>query len=127
MMSQQELVDHIMQAGFEYENEDLNMYSLYYFAIIYEAFLQQNITPRKITEADIEAFNEPFLQALDAIHEKDNYEPLHELIEQVNLQEFIIAELEAEDEDGSTLDDEIKTQLFVVSSGIIGLLNEATS
>ena len=28
MMSQQELVDHIMQAGFEYENEDLNMYSL---------------------------------------------------------------------------------------------------
>lgn len=126
-MTQQDLVEYIMQAGAEYENEDLNVYGIYYFAIIYEAFIQQGLTPAKITEAQIEEFQEPFLEALDIIHEKENYEPLHELIGQINLQEFMVAEIEAEDEEGESLDDETKTQLFIVSAAIIGLLNESVS
>jgi hypothetical protein len=126
-LSQQDLVDYIMQAGAEYENEDLNIYGIYYFAIIYESFLQQGLTPRKITEDDVDEFQEPFLEALDAIHTKENHEPLQELISQFNLQEFMVAEIEAKDEDGEELNEETKTQLFIVSAAIIGLLNESVS
>jgi len=126
-LSQQDLVDYIMQAGMEYENEDLNIYGIYYFAIIYESFLQQGLTPKKITEEDIDEFQEPFLDALDAIHKKDDHGPLQELISQFELQEFMVAEIEAKDEDGEELTEETKTQLFIVSAAVIGLLNEAVS
>lgn len=126
-LSQQDLVNYIMQAGLEYENEDLNIYGIYYFAIIYESFLQQGLTPRSITEADVDEFQEPFLEALDAIHKNDNHEPLQELISQFPLQEFMVAEIEAKDEDGEELNEETKTQLFIVSAAVIGLLNEAVS
>jgi len=75
--AQQDLVNYILQAGLEYENE--------------------------------------------------NYEPMQELISQFNLQEFMVAEIEAKDEDGEELSEETKTQLFIVSTAIIGLLNEASS
>jgi hypothetical protein len=126
-LSQQDLVDYIMSAGSEYENEDLNIYAIYYFAIIYESFLQQGLTPRKITEADVDEFQEPFLEALDAIHKKEDHQPLQELISQFPLQEFMVAEIEATDEDGEQLDDETKTQLFMVTAAVIGLLNESVS
>ena len=34
-LGQQDLVNYILGAGMEYENEDLNIYGIYYFAIIY--------------------------------------------------------------------------------------------
>lgn len=124
---QEELINYIMQAGAEYENEDLNMYGIYYFAVMYESFLQEGLSPRTISEADIDEFQEPFLEALDAIHKNENHQPLHDLIGQIPLQEFMIAEIEAEDEEGESLSDETKTQLFIVSAAIIGLLNESIS
>ncbi|MBK6525273.1 MAG: hypothetical protein IPO32_04465 [Crocinitomicaceae bacterium] len=126
-LSQQDLVDYIMSAGAEYENEDLNIYAIYYFAIIYEAFLQQGLTPKKITEAEVDEFQEPFLEALDAIHKDENHQPLQELISQFPLQEFMVSEIEATDEDGEELDEETKTQLFIVTAAVIGLLNESVS
>lgn len=126
-LSQQDLVNYIMQAGAEYENEDLNIYGIYYFAIIYESFIQQGLTPRTITEEDVDEFQEPFLEALDAIHKNENHQPLQELISQFPLQEFMVAEIEATDEEGEELNEETKTQLFIVSAAVIGLLNEAVS
>jgi hypothetical protein len=123
---QPDLMNYIMQAGMEYENEDLNGFAIYYFTVIYEAFLQQDVKLRQITEDDIEEFQEPFLEALDAIQKNDNHEPLQELISQISLQEFMVEEMDAEDEAGEQLDEEMKTQLFMVSAAIIGLLNEAS-
>lgn len=124
-LGQQDLVNYILQAGIEYENEDLNIYGIYYFAIICEAFVQEGLKLKSITEEDIDEFQEPFLIALDAIHKDENYKPMQELITQFNLQEFMVGEIEAQDEEGEELDEETKTQLFVVSTAIIGLLNEA--
>ncbi|MBL7898776.1 MAG: hypothetical protein JNJ99_09595 [Crocinitomicaceae bacterium] len=123
---QPDLMDYIMQAGVEYENEDLNGFAIYYYTVIYESFMQQGIQVRKISEADIEEFQEPFLEALDVINKSENYTPLQELISQINLQEFMVEEMDAEDESGEELDDEMKTQLFMVTAAIIGLLNEAS-
>lgn len=125
-LKQQNLVNYLLQAGLEYENDDLNMFSIYYFAIVYEAFEQAGITLKEITEDAIDDFQDPFILALDSIYKDEDYTPMQGLIQQHHLSQFMMNEVEAVDEDGETLSDETKTQLFIVSSGMIGLLNGAT-
>jgi hypothetical protein len=50
---------------------------------------------------------------------------MQELTAQHHLMQFVMNEIEAADEDGETLDDETKTQLFIVLSGMIALMNGA--
>jgi hypothetical protein len=126
-LKQQHLVNYLLQAGLEYENEDLNMFSIYYFAIVYEAFEQGGITLKEITEDDIDNFQDPFVLALDAIYKDEDYSPMQDLIQQHHLSQFMMNEIESVDEDGESLSDETKTQLFIVSSGMIGLLQGAIS
>lgn len=116
-----------MQAGVEYENEDLNTFSIYYFAIIMEAFIQEGLKLKQITDEDINTIQEPFVLALDEINKNEDYTTLHELINQPHLMEFMSFEIEAEDEDGETLDEETRTQLFIVSGSMIAVLNAAVT
>jgi hypothetical protein len=125
-LKQQNLVNYLLQAGLEYENDDLNMFSVYYFAIVYEAFEQAGITLKEITEDAIDDFQDPFVLALDSIYKDEDYTPMQDLIQQNHLTQFMMNEIEAVDEDGESLSEETKTQLFIVSSGMIGLLNGAT-
>lgn len=124
-LKQEDLLGHVMQAGVEYENEDLNTFSIYYFAIVMAAFEDAEIDLKAITQDDVEEFQEPFLLALDEINQNEDYTPLHELINQPNLIVFMANEIDAEDEDGEVLGEETKTQLFIVMSSMIGLLNNA--
>jgi len=124
-LMQENLVNYLLQAGLEYENDDLNMFSIYYFAIIMEAFSAEGLTLREITEDEIDDFQEPFVLALDAIYENEDYTPMQDLIEQHHISQFMMNEIEAVDEDGEELEEETQTQLFIVSSSMIGLLNLA--
>lgn len=126
-LKQQNLVDYILQAGMEYENEDLNVFSIYYFAIILEAFHQQNVAVREISTDDIEAFHEPFLMALEELNEAEDFEPIQELVNQPDLQQFIVEEIESPDSDGVVLDEETQTQLFIVTTSIVGLLSSVAT
>lgn len=122
---QETLLNYVMQAGVEYENEDLNAFSIYYFAIVLEAFLQEGIELNEVTDKTIEEFQEGFVYALEEINKNEDNSALFELVNQNNVMEFMFNEIDAEDEDGETLEDETKTQLFIVTSGMIGLLNAA--
>ena len=122
-LQQETLLNYVMQAGVEYENEELNSFSIYYFAIIMESFLQEKITIGEVNDKTIENFQDPFVYALGDINKEEDYTALHELVGQNNLIQFMVNEIEAVDEDGESLDDETKTQLFIVTAGIIGLLN----
>lgn len=124
-LKQQDLVNYVLQAGVEYNNEDLNMFSIYYFAIIYEAFDIEGLQLKQISDDDIEAFQDPFVLALDAIYKDEDYTPMQDLIQQHHLTQFMMNEIEAVDEDGDKLSDETQTQLFIVTSGMIGLMNGA--
>ncbi|MBD3638899.1 MAG: hypothetical protein HUJ25_16215 [Crocinitomicaceae bacterium] len=126
-LQQQPLVDYILQAGMEFSNEDLNVFSIYYFAIISEAFFQQGITLKPITEDVIEEFQEPYLLALDAIRSDEDYEPMQDLIQQHHLQQFMLEEIESPDSDGVILDEELQTQLYIVTTSMIGLMHGATA
>ena len=124
-LKQQPLVDYILQAGVEYENEDVNVYAIYYFAVVSEAFFQQGIPLNEISEEQIEEFHEPYLLALDAAHRTEDFEPMQDLIQQHNLQQFMVDEIEAADSDGVILDEETQTQLFIVTTSMIGIMNAA--
>tara|TARA_B110000037_G_scaffold19257_1_gene20361 strand:+ start:75522 stop:76001 length:480 start_codon:yes stop_codon:yes gene_type:complete len=124
-LKQQNLVNYLLQAGLEYENEDLNMFSIYYFAIVYEAFEQGGINLKEITEDDIDNFQDPFVLALDTIYKDEDYSPMQDLIQQHHLSQFMMNEIESVDEDGESLTEQTKTQLFIVSSGMIGLMQGA--
>ncbi len=122
-LQQETLLNYVMQAGVEYENEDLNAFSIYYFAIVVEAFNQAQIKVKAVNEKTIENFQEGFVYALEEINKEEDYTSLNELVNQNPLMQFMVNEIEAVDEDGETLDEETKTQLFIVSAGMIGLLN----
>ena len=124
-LRQQHLVDYLLQAGVEYENEDLNVFSIYYFAIACEAFELSGLQLNEIQESAIDDFQEPFVLALDAIHKNEDYEPMQELTAQHHLMQFFMNEIEAEDEDGETLNEETKTQLFIVLAGMVALMHAA--
>ncbi len=123
-LQQEDLLPYLMQAGFDFENEDLNAFSVYYFAIVMEAFNAEGIKLNPVTEDDISEFQESYLLALDEVS-KEDFLPMHELLNQPHLISFILNELEAKDEDGESFDDETQNQLFIVLMGMIGLLNNA--
>ena len=126
-LSQNNLIGYVLQAGAEYKNEELNSYSMYYLTILHEAYVQQGFSVSSISEDDIETFQEPFLLALDTIHKEDDYVPLNELVDQPHLMTFMAHEIEQKDADGNMLDDATATQLFIVSSAMIGLMGKNAS
>lgn len=124
-LAQQTLLGYIMSAADEYQNEQLEGLLIYYYCLICEAFSQEKLMLNQITENEIEAFEEPFFQMLDAYFDKDDDDILHDFCDQPELIKFMMLEITTKDDDGSSLDDETATQLFIVAIAMITLMNEA--
>jgi hypothetical protein len=120
--AQPELLGYLMSAALEYENERLEGLILYYYCLISEAFKQEGLTLGKITEKEIEEFEQPYSEMLDAFFENDDEEILEDFCDQPELTRFISIEISEEDEDGTSLDDDTATQLFIVSIAMICLM-----
>lgn len=124
-LAQQNLLGYVMSAAVEYENEDLEGLLIYYYCLICEAFTQEQILLNQITDDDIDDFQEEFFETLDAFFDSDNEEILHEYTGQSDLVNFMLMEVSTPDSDGTTLDDETATQLFVVTMAMITLMGRA--
>lgn len=124
--AQQTLLGYIMSAAIEYKNEKLEGLLIYYFCLISESFEQEKIRVRMVTEEDIDAFEEPYFEMLDAYFEDDDEEILDNFCDQQELTQFMAMEISEPDADGTTLDDETATQLFIVTIAMITLLSRAS-
>jgi len=124
-LSQEVLLGYVMSAAIEYDNERLEGLLIYYFCLISECFNQEQISTRAVNEDDIDQFEEPYFDTLDAYFENENDDVLEEFCDQPNLTQFMAMEISTEDDDGTTLDDETATQLFIVTLAMITLLNRA--
>lgn len=124
-LAQTELVNYIMQATLEYENEDLGPYIIYYFCIAMESFQQAGIELDRITDDIIDGFHDEFMDVLEEYTREEDPQILDTYINQPNLLAFLAEELDGEDEDGEELDIETSSQLFIVLSAMTGLLNRA--
>lgn len=126
-LAQETLLGYVMSAALEYENEQLEGLLIYYYCLLSEAFVQEGITVRAVTEEDIDAFEEPYFQMLDLYFENDDEEVLESFCDQPDLAQFMAMEISTEDEDGTSLDDETATQLFIVTLAMITLMGRSSS
>ena len=123
--AQQALLNYVMSAPAEYENEDLEGLLIYYFCLISECFDQEGVKVRDITDEDIDEMEEPYFDMLDQYFEDEDEEILESFCDQPFLAQFMAMEVSTEDNDGSTLDEETATQLFIVTLAMISLMNRA--
>ncbi len=124
-LAQQTLLGYIMSAPIEYENEQLEGLLIYYYCLISEAFTQEKILLSQITEDQIDTFEEPFFEMLDEYFEHDDEEIINDFSDQPDLIRFMMIEISTEDDDGTSLDDETATQLFIVTCAMISLMGKA--
>ena len=120
---QEILLGYVMSAAIEYKNEKLEGLLVYYYCLISEFFATEGIELRNVTEEDIDAFEEPYFDMLDTYFEDDDDEVLENFCDQPELAQFMAMEISTSDEDGTTLDDETATQLFIVTLAMISLMN----
>jgi hypothetical protein len=123
--AQPTLLGYVMSAAIEYQNDKLEGLLIYYYCLIGECFAQEGVTLKNISEDDIDAFEEPYFDMLDTYFENDDDEILETFCDQPELAQFMAMEISTEDEDGTSLDDETATQLFIVSLAMITLMNRA--
>ncbi|MEN9743070.1 MAG: hypothetical protein RLZZ65_875 [Bacteroidota bacterium] len=123
--AQEALLGYVMTAPEEYKNEDLEGLLIYYFCLVLEAFKQEGIELRAVTEADIDEIEEPYFDMLDQYFETEDEEIIESFCDQPLLAQFMAMEVSEEDEDGSALSEETATQLFIVCLAMISLLNRA--
>jgi hypothetical protein len=124
-LAQQVLLGYIMSAAVEYDNDRLEGLLIYYFCLICEAFTQEEISLNPIEEADIDAFEEPFFEMLDQYFNEEDEEIINDFNDQPEMTRFMMIEVSTEDVDGTSLDDDTATQLFIVSLAMVTLMNKA--
>lgn len=122
-LAQQVLLGYVLSAAQEYKNEQLEGLLIYYYCLISESFKQDSIELNQISEDDIEAFEEPFFDMLDQYFENDDDTVLDNFCDQPDLVQFMMMEISTKDDDGTALNDETATQLFIVTLAMITLMN----
>jgi hypothetical protein len=123
--AQPTLLGYVMSAALEYKNENLEGLLIYYYCLISESFAAEGIELNMITDEDIDAFEEPFFEMLDTYFDTDEDDIIDEFCQQAELAKFMATEISVEDEDGTALDDETATQLFIVTMAQITLMSRA--
>jgi hypothetical protein len=123
--AQPTLLGYIMQAVEEYQNEELANLLIYYFTVVLEAFNQAGIHPATVTDELIDDFEEDYFQLLDEYFETEDESILEDFSDQPDLVRFMAMEISMEDADGTSLDDETGTQLFIVILAMISLLSRS--
>jgi hypothetical protein len=126
-LAQETLLGYVMSAALEYENEQLEGLLIYYYCLISECFAQEGIHVRPVTEDDIDGFETPYFEMLDHYFENDDEEVLESFCDQPDLTQFMALEISTEDTDGTSLDDETATQLFIVTIAMITLMGRAST
>lgn len=121
-LAQQVLLGYVLSAAQEYENDQLEGLLIYYYCLISETFAQEEIKLNQISEDDIDAFEEPFFEMLDQYFEQDDDNVIDAFCDQPELIKFMMLEITTKDDDGTELNDETSTQLFIVSLAMITLM-----
>jgi hypothetical protein len=124
---QPDLLDYILSAAVEYENQDLEGLLVYYYCLLMEAYNQAGVQSRMIEISDIESFEEEFLSVLETYFEEENLELLEEYTGQPDLVHFMLVEISTPDDDGTTIEDETGVQLFISMMALISLLAKSNT
>ncbi len=124
-LAQPDLLDYVMSAPTEYENDELEGLLIYYFCLIMYSFEVQDIALNVVSDDDIDAMQESYFEMLDSYFESEDEEEIESFCDQPDLAQFMAVEVSTDDEDGTSLSEETASQLFIVTIGMISLINKA--
>ena len=124
-LAQPDLLDYVMSAPTEYENDELEGLLIYYFCLIMYSFEVQDIALNVVSDDDIDAMQESYFEMLDSYFESEDEEEIESFCDQPDLAKFMAVEVSTDDEDGTSLSEETASQLFIVTIGMISLINKA--
>ncbi len=124
-LQQSPLITYAISAGMETQNDQLAALSVYYFTVFSEAFVQQKISLKSISDEEIDAFQEDYSNVLEEFMDDDDLDVIIAFCNQPELVHFLAADVSLQDETGDELDDETASLLFIVGVGMIGLMNNA--
>jgi len=124
-LAQPDLLDYVMSAPTEYENDELEGLLIYYFCLIMYSFEVQDIALNVISDDDIDAMQESYFEMFDSYFESEDEEEIESFCDQPDLAQFMAVEVSTDDEDGTSLSEETASQLFIVTIGMISLINKA--
>jgi hypothetical protein len=124
-LAQPDLLDYVMSAPAEYENDELEGLLIYYFCLIMYSFEVQDIALNVVSDDDIDAMQESYFEMLDSYFETEDEEEIESFCDQPDLAQFMAVEVSTDDEDGTSLSEETASQLFIVTIGMISLINKA--
>jgi hypothetical protein len=124
-LAQPDLLDYVMSAPTEYENDELEGLLIYYFCLIMYSFEVQDIALNVVSDDDIDAMQESYFEMLDSYFETEDEEEIESFCDQPDLAQFMAVEVSTDDEDGTSLSEETASQLFIVTIGMISLINKA--
>ena len=124
-LAQPDLLDYVMSAPTEYENDELEGLLIYYFCLIMYSFEVQDIALNVVSDDDIDAMQESYFEMLDSYFESEDEEEIESFCDQPDLAQFMAVEVSTDDEDGTSLSEETASQLFIVTIGMISLINTA--
>ena len=124
-LAQPDLLDYVMSAPTEYENDELEGLLIYYFCLIMYSFEVQDIALNVVSDDDIDAMQESYFEMLDSYFESEDEGEIESFCDQPDLAQFMAVEVSTDDEDGTSLSEETASQLFIVTIGMISLINKA--
>ena len=124
-LAQPDLLDYVMSAPTEYENDELEGLLIYYFCLIMYSVEVQDIALNVVSDDDIDAMQESYFEMLDSYFETEDEEEIESFCDQPDLAQFMAVEVSTDDEDGTSLSEETASQLFIVTIGMISLINKA--
>jgi hypothetical protein len=124
-LEQEVLIGYMMSAAIEYDNEQLEGLLVYYFCLIMEIFKQAEVKITRVTEEMIDEFQEPYFDIIDEYFESNDEEILYEYTHQEHMVNFLAMEISEPDTDGTSLDDETASQLYIVLLAMVTLLDKS--
>lgn len=119
------MMGYLMSSAFEFNDDALLDYLVYYYNIFMEAISLQELTVKAIDDEILDKFHDEYVEILDEYSETSETELIESFCNQPTLLHFLMDEIHSEDADGNDLTDEAKSSLFIIGIALIGVLNTA--
>lgn len=121
------LVAYVFQTAAEDNDEDLLGYLVYYYTLIMNIFETAGFQIPQVEDEMIDAFHSEYLEIIEDFQEEEDFSELSEFIGQPVLMNFLIQDMDMEDEDGNQIDEEMQSMLNMILIGLVGILNRAVN
>lgn len=125
-LRQEQLTAFNISTALEFQNDAVAQYSMYYFAVLFEAFEKEYNTLKVFGEDEINSYLEgQFYPALDQLFKEQNETAFRTTVQEDTVLDFLTYDLGELKKSDDKFDDQAFSQLFILTSALTGLMHEA--